>query len=370
MEPCVSVTGRSWNTQIDTRSIAQLTSKDFIRWAATHWQLNIRPPLGSSGKVTVRDLKVRSSCCDMPMSGRFECEDAFFNWLWKACSGTLRASIEDAYIVDSYRERSIYLCDSYIQTLAGRAFSSDRRIEYRNLRLIDQIRRSYGALTGIPSFHSGWKSNSFQMMWILWLHNTWSWTGDTEIVRELFGSVEKVLNSPEKAAPSGLWNNCVFACWGETKASRNCDENGTLNAFRYGALLAAAEMTDAMGKGDVAERWRAEAARVQAAMTERLWDAQRGCYAAGTVNGAHETADPIHANVVALLTGCYTESNREALLKWVRERMQTNHEKCFREEEGRIEAQLPHVRAACSVHRHGETELAEKGDALALWLSL
>ncbi len=326
-----------------------------------YWQLSIRPPVGSSGEIVVRDFAVRSAVYDLPISGQFTCSDPLFNWVWQTSADTLRVSLEDAFIVDCYRERGVYIADSFAMSLGLRALSRDTRVEFRTMRLFDQARKAYGNMPGTtPTTNPPGGIGTFPVMWVLWLRNRWAWSGDLDLLREMLPSVEDVLRKiAVDTAPSGLSMETGFVDWGEDLAARDCKENGAFNALRYGALRAAAEMAQAIGDTQLAGAWRTEAAVTRAAMTDRLWDAERGCFAAGIADGIQSPADPLHANILALYSDCFAPAQRDPLLAWVRARLLPNHYRCLADESGRVELHfLQYVLDA--LYRHGDALTAEQ----------
>jgi len=52
----------------------------------------------------------------------------------------------------------------------------------------------------------------------------------------------------------------------------------TINSYQYGDAVAIARMADRLGRGDVAERFRAKAAEIKRLVLEKLWDPQAGFF--------------------------------------------------------------------------------------------
>ena len=326
-----------------------------------YWQVTVRPPPGAQGDIRVENIALRSAEYDLAVSGRFACGDATLDWLWQVCIDTLRPATEDVF-VDSFRERGLYLADAWVESLAMRAFSRDQRMERRCLLLFAQGREAIGNMQGCtPSWFGGSDAGSFPLIWVHWLRSYWESSGDHALARELLPHAAAILHGvAAKPAASGLWDVLGWCDWGQGKDAQNCAENGTANAFRHGSLNDAADLAEALGDIAQAKAWRDEAAMVRRAMRERLWDAGKGCYAAGIgPDGNHSPADPIHANVVALATECHDADQAAPLLAWVAERMAGNVAKCAARVEGRIELYFL-VFVIAGFYRHDRADLAER----------
>ena len=266
-------------------------------------QITLRP---AGGPATLHGVTLRDARCLTTYEGAFECDEPTLNWAWSHGTDTLRASTEDVFCDSPWRERGLYLGDSYVQAMAHLCCTSDHRIVRRALRLFSESELPDGQLACVTP---GWlrlPHADFSLMYAIWLDDYWSRTGDFETVRRCLPTATRVLRAESFVASehSVLWNaseaNRLFIDWGVDRSIRTLDENAVLNGLRIEALARLATLHDVLGDGDQARRLREERATIVAAFQERLWMEEEGRFAAGTSEGEMVRTPCLHANVLAM----------------------------------------------------------------------
>ncbi|MEM6561331.1 MAG: hypothetical protein AAF656_07005 [Planctomycetota bacterium] len=273
-------------------------------------------------------MSLRDARCLSGVVGVFGCGEAVFDWAWNIGRATLDASTEDVYCDSPWRERGLYLGDSYIQSLAHLCVSADHRVIRRTLRLFAASALPDGQL---PCVTPGWLLKphaDFSLIYALWLSDYFARTGDLDTVRTCLPAAVGVLESPSfrTSNHSPLWDaseaNRLFIDWGVRKSARTFDENAVLNALRIAALESVATLRSALG-ADGAE-FAEEATRLRAVFAERLWSDTHSRFAPGTVDGVVVDEGNLHANVLALAFDLATPTQRPALTDYVVDRLQKN----------------------------------------------
>ncbi len=279
-------------------------------------QLNISSP---NGPVILHRAAVRRHLLDLPVEGSFSCSDPLLNWVWHAGVATQQASLHEAW-VDPWREQGSYLGDTFVETLATRCYSPELSPMRRCLLNWLYGQHENGQMPCVtPSWYTG-QHEDFTLIWVLMARNYAMLSKDEETTRKLMGGVRKILNGPSwKTDSSGLWTakgTRTFCDWGCTNEAIQCDANAILNAFRVGALDAAAEMTSWLGDRTEANAFREEANRIRSLYAKTLWIEAEGCYAGGIADGKKLAAYG-HGNCVALLFNIGSTQQLERLKAWL-----------------------------------------------------
>lgn len=331
---------------------------------ARYMQINVDLPDGGEGEVVLHHAAIRSVQTPLADTGRFSCDDPFWNWAWKTGRATLEACMEDVYVDCPWRERGLYVADAWADSRQQRLFSADPAITRHCLRLLAQGRLPNGQLNAVaPSWYQT-SLEDFSLTWILFLRDHWAWTGDVELVRELWPTVTAVLASPVwHEDGSGLWDVTksmrLHLDWGATPTAKTGRGNACLNAFRAESLLRASELAGAIGDTGERERFEAEASRVRDVFSAVLFDGKTGRFRCSLDEPPDGKADSIHANILALAFGLGTSAQRERTLEFVLDAIE-------REMEDPVCEKLPKVELFFmnylldALHEAGEPEAADR----------
>lgn len=262
-----------------------------------------------AGEVAVHRVGVRSACAEYPATGQFHSGDENLDWAWSAADRTLRASMADGWI-DPWREQGLYLGDALVQGHATRKITSDWRLDPWCLRLWSQAQFRNGQLPDVvPSSHDQ-PLVDYTLIWIIALRNYWAESGDLDLVDELWPTITGIFASPAwSVSLLGLWEvlpgQRIFIDWGATP--EECSGvNACLNAFRYQALVCAAEMAEATGRHDSAARFQKESVDVRRAFRSIFWNERSGRFYASVLQGVPHEGPALHANALALAFGLDT----------------------------------------------------------------
>lgn len=288
-----------------------------------------RAALDGDGEFCLHELGVRRAQVPHEVSGSFECSDPVFNWTWQTGIDTMRASTEEVYLDCPWRERGNYLRDSFIEMKTNRTYSADMRVARRSLELFAQSQMDDGQMRGAAPAWLG-PYHDFTVIWVQFLHEYWRLSGELGLVEQLWGSVERIWASPLwQSHTSGLWNAPegmnLFIDWGVNKVLRTGNANAVLNALRYRSLCCAAQMAQALGREQQADGYRGQAEAVARAFRTTLWDSVKQRVVAGLdENNVQLPDEALHATILALDYGLLDESQRGAVLDYVRERAVSN----------------------------------------------
>lgn len=265
-------------------------------------QVTLRSP---NGKVDFRlhSVNVLSRRTLRGREDAFRCANPVFEWSWQRSLHTLVASTDEGYADCPWRERGSYVGDSFVNLHVHALLSSDLRVARRVFRIFGEAQLENGQLAPVaPAWHRK-PHEDFSLIWLLCLRDYWSFSGDTELLAEMWPRVERLWKSPTwEPGPQGLWNAChthIFCDWGKLSSEVAGEANAVLNLFRMEAARATAQIARVLGRPEAARRFEEEAKAVRAALEALLWDAEEGRFHASL--GAGTPA--MHANVLALRFG-------------------------------------------------------------------
>ena len=333
-------------------------------------QVTLRPPAEAADRDPLRleSVTVRDAHCPVTHDKAVQPPaDDLLAWAWETGVHTLRAATEDVYCDSPWRERGLYLGDSYVQAMAETLVTTDASLGRRALQLFAAGQFEDGQLPCVVPGWLGLPHGDFTLIYAVWLRDFHAAVNDEALVRDCLPAVDRLLASPtwETSARSVLWDateqNRVFIDWGCLKEARRYDENATVNAFRFAALHAAADLHEAVGGAGEAERYREEADRVRDAYRERLWLGDAGRFAAGFEGGEPVEREVLHPNVLALAYGLAAPEHEERLTDHVVGRLEANAAHAARGVPHDDFCELYFLKYALqALHRVGRPEVAER----------
>jgi hypothetical protein len=291
-----------------TRYTARKGKQTFeaFEWDAVHWlQLTVR-----NAPTGVRIDKVSAATTRFPASpaGSFECSDPLLTRLWALGRKTLELCMHDGWIDCPSREQRQWLGDATVEHLASEAaFGAGIHPLNRHFLLsAAESQRTDGLLEMFaPGDHRrfGWLIPDFTLQWIFNVADHFDYSGDRELLRELFPTVLKALSWFEglqredgRIADLPYWHFQDWAAVGRTGYAT------VLNAELLGAVAIAARLAGELGWAGEANRLASKVSRLKRSL-EAHWDEQRGLYVdiVDPETGARDPRCSQHANAAMML---------------------------------------------------------------------
>jgi hypothetical protein len=285
-------------------------------------QVVLRLPPGSApAPLSVHDLAIRRRTTIRKIEGDFSCGDPILDWSWQVSVHTLQASTDEAYADCPWRERGSYIGDSLVNIHINRLASADLSVARRTLKVMGEAKREDGLLPGCaPAWLRG-AGEDFTLLWIQGVRDVWNYTGDTEFLAAQWPVIQGIWASPLwKRDADDLWDTTgmrAFLDWGLLRSENEGAGNSAINILRIAAARACADIAGALNLGREKERFTAEAEKVSAALSERLWNSAEGRFNPSI--GA--TTAAIHANILALRYGV---GPAEEILAYLEPRLRQN----------------------------------------------
>ncbi len=322
-------------------------------------QATMRAP-GGEAELSLHDLFVRSRQTTVSAGARFECGQTELDWVWPVALRTVIVSTDESYSDCPWRERGSYIGDGYVNISLDLLFNRDHRTARRTLRIFAQAQLPSGQLACCAPAWLRRPHEDFTLIWLLAVRDFWALTGDTELIAELWPTIQRIWTSESwKRHASGLWNTTgarLFIDWGVVSSDREGDANAVINVLRAGAAVACADMADAIGLPLEAASFRADADAVETALIDLVWNDAEGRFLASM--GASTPA--LHANVLALAFGIGDDALRERILQYLEPKLRENFANGTRQGQhgGHLELYFLHY-ALPALAKHGRPDLAE-----------
>ncbi len=264
--------------------------------------------------VKVLELKYRESGYNAEQAGHFSCSDPFFNRLWEKSYRTLYVTMRDNYMDCPERERAQWTGDAvneagesfYAQSLASHSLVRKWLYELIGWQLPDGV-----IYAPVPS--GNWdKELPGQSLASIGYYGLWTYyeyTGDKQILKDLYDGVCKYMNRYEKETggiikmpkPAKGW---LWGDWGD-----NRDLLMIYNLWYYMAVKGANLMAVELDKTEDAARYEAYMNAFRKSFNDRFWTGS--AYRDPEYKG--ETDDRVQA--LAVVSGVASPDKYPALLE-------------------------------------------------------
>jgi hypothetical protein len=188
--------------------------------------------------------------------------------------------MEDGFTDCPWRERGQWWGDARVEALINYYCFGDRALIKKCLRQQGQSLNDEGLTWGVyPTDWDGGRLPSFTLIWVATLWDAYLYTGDKDIVKELFPKVRKSLDTffAPRVGPRGLLKDIPYWVFIDWAPVDDKGESGSLNAYYYDALRSAAQMARLLGDSSSGEYER-RAADVKSALNRELWDSTVHAY--------------------------------------------------------------------------------------------
>lgn len=289
----------SYGDDLDLTRIDQL----LLRPGAQHYQPYERR-FGRYVMLTCRDLpaplKLRRAWFEMTTypvedKGAFSCSDETLNRIWDVGRWTLRMDMHDVFEDCPFREQTLYCGDVRVSGLLAYYAFGDYQLARRCLVALARIQ---GADGSIPNCGLSPRGDAhipeYPALWLIGLADYWRHSGDISLVRELWGTVQRLIDwyrswhderGLMRQLPSERRNDFVDNLAGIDQAGQVL----AVQCLYHYALVGAAEMARAQGEDHFAEHLVSDATSIAEAVNELYWSPELHGY----IDSIGEDGEPI-----------------------------------------------------------------------------
>lgn len=286
------------------RIIAKPGTTDFEMFdkrAFRYMQIDVRE---MKGDVTIELVGLKFSTYPVKWRGSFECSDQRLNKIWQLGAYTDQLCMEDGFTDCPWRERAQWWGDARIEAFIAYYAFGDTALVKKGLKDIAHSQRPDGITAcfapGDPDYVV--PIPSFTLIWVLSVWDYYCWTGDKELIEEIYPNVVKAIGwfqsylaDDSLVTNVSYWN---FIDWEEVDIR---GKTTWLNAFFVGALDGTAGMAEVLGKAEEAKQWRDLAERVKNAINSNLYIPEKGVYSDCWCDGELSQVVSQQTNSLAIL---------------------------------------------------------------------
>ena len=265
------------------------------------------------GPVWVHHVGVNFSTYPVAYRGAFECSDERLNKIWEVGRYTVQLCMHDAYEDCPWREQAQWWGDARVEALVNYYAFGDTKLMARGLRQIAQSQRADGLTQGmVPDGHRKQWLPSFSLIWVISLWEYVLYTGDKDLVHELYPNVQRLLSwFEQQVGDKGLLEEVpgwIFTDWTDIDSG---GEIAALNGLYVGALEAASGLAWQLRDEASAAKYRGRANAVRTDANLYLWSEEKGVYTDGV--GSDRISQ--HVNVLAVLFDIAEEEKRDGIFR-------------------------------------------------------
>jgi alpha-L-rhamnosidase len=271
---------------------------------------NLRQP------IRVGPVSLVFSSYPVEYQGSFECSDTLLNRIWEIGRWTAQLNMEDAYSDSPWRERAQWWGDVRVEAFVSYYAFGDTRLLRQGLRQIAQSQTADGLTMGIyPTQWPGGILPTYTLLWVLSLRDYVLYSGDLELLGELFPAVERAMAFfAPLLSEHGLLRDVphwLFVDWAPVMTG---GESTAVNALYCGALSASAEMAAELGQLQQQHAYARAADGLRGGMHQYLWDPGAMCFRDSWREGFLSPTISEQANCWAIVFGAAPEGSVSQIL--------------------------------------------------------
>jgi alpha-L-rhamnosidase len=269
--------------------------------------------------VTIRRLAVRSTGCGSEPMPVPETADRPLAAALGLCAATIRACVQDTFEGSPAREAEQSIPAAMFLSQAQRVLEGRADMGEIALRAFAAEQDGDGFFRAIVPAGTVHVIPDWNLLWVIWLADHVSWTGDRRLAKDLYPVAARTLDWAASFRDStGLLENKPDRLpWSLFVDLSPSDRRGVVTAWQalYArALAAAADVADLAGDDDAASHDRAEAKAVAKAARNHLWDADRGLFVDARLYERLSVTATVASNYYALYGGLANDEQAGRIL--------------------------------------------------------
>lgn len=244
----------------------------------------------TTANEALRVERLRSWFTAFPFEQRahFESDDSSLAPIWEIGWRTARLDAHDTYMDTPYWERLQYVGDTRIQALISYTVAGDDRLARQAIQAINDSRIPDGITQSRYPSSLPQHIPTFSLLWIGMVHDFWMYRNDADFVRAQLAGTRTVLDwFLERQRADGLLGRVpwwVFVDWAEDfkggEPEQAMDGGSSILTLQFiEALRYAAELEEAYGRRERADRYRQAATRAVEVIRKLCWNEKYGMIA-------------------------------------------------------------------------------------------
>ena len=283
--------------------------------AAKYVELHI---LNYDSDITIKDFHILETIYPVEHDNTFKCSDETLNRIWDVSKFTLYSCMHDHYEDCPWREQSQYWGDARIEILSAYYAFSEKLITKKAFYQHSEIDSSTGF------FHMTYPGRPeiwipcYTMVYISSLHEYYMFTGDKQLLKDIYPIALKVLNKllrymdrdgilmDLKSATRRAWH---IIDWDNFKVAFHSGKSSAVNLFFLESLFRLSDVSEILGKKSQAKRLQGIALEFKDSIKRNFWDKRFKKFKYLKGESVREYSP--HANTFAYYFDLFSDSEKE-----------------------------------------------------------
>ncbi len=274
--------------------------------------------------LTIDDLYVLFTGYPFKFNAQFEAKNPQLNKILEVGWRTARLCAVETYMDCPYYEQLQYIGDTRIQALVSLFNSGDDALVKNAIRQLDNSRVAEGiTLSRYPSANAQ-EIPTFSLYWIGMLHDYWRYRPDPDFVKNKLAGARQILHFfNQYQQEDGSLKNAPyweFTDWAQAegwdRGVAPIGKNGNSAALDIQLCWTyqlAAELENALGMKEFAEKYRKAAEQLKQTINSKYWSASNQLFA----DTPEQTLFSQHTNTLAILADVITGNEATRLAEKV-----------------------------------------------------
>lgn len=277
----------------------------FERAGFRYLQLTVR---NATSPLHVRAVEVNSSRYPAGRRGAFRSSDPMLNRIYEISAETMRCCMHDGYEDCPSREQRQWTNDQFLHVMANFGLFGDTKLTRKLLVQISQSQRADGCVMSVAPGDLGASTAAnaaeFTLHWIMSVDAYLRYTGDLELIEELYPSVVKGLSWFSRHLDhEGLISDLPGTLWVDWAELDKRGQVTEVNARFVGCLRIGARFARTLGFLRDALGFDRMANDTSRAVNRLLWDPARGVYVDARHDGSLGRRVSQQGNAAAMYHG-------------------------------------------------------------------
>ncbi len=277
--------------------------------------------------LRLEDLHAYFSAYPFVERAKFDSDDPELKKVWEICWRGARLGAHENYVDTPFWEQLQYVGDTRLQSLISYTVANDDRLAKQALHAFDDSRRPDGLTQSrypstLPQYIP-----PFSLLYVNVLHDYWMYRPDPATVRELLPGTRAVLQwFIDRQRADGFLKKLPYWRFVDTPTgykgwpppevgewpSMDSEGRSSVHTLQFvGALLAAAEMEEALGNPTIAQMYRSKAKLASEAVYRSCWNPDVGLIA----DTPEQKGYSQQANLYAVLFDVVPANDRTAVMR-------------------------------------------------------
>lgn len=234
--------------------------------------------------VTAEKIEFEAIHYDFKQTGSFECDDSLLNSIWETSRYTVLLNSQDHLEDCPWREKALWIADAIVMGKVIYSIFGDTQLLKKCLIQGARIQNEDGSIPGTGPESNRFLLPDFCAYWALGVIDYYYYSGDTEILLELWGNIKSLISWFDgQLDETGLFCNAdregwwCFIDWTEDIDRR--DKVSAVSFLYYKLLKNLSEMAEKINQDKEALLFKEKSEALYSNIRKHLWVWEKGLFA-------------------------------------------------------------------------------------------